>query len=382
VQTLGGAAGANRKGQGSVSRIYYGPAFQLPKALAVVPPSGPTVAAQDPRVRPGDPPLVPWHFGTHDMVRTIFQDDPSSSPADYVTSPDGSVNATQPPANRWLLARHAVVLVDDGDHRASYLEGLAGGAIRTAERIDDAVVLGGRVDAVDWELNDIRLNVLDADNNGIDPWRTQRETIAAFLFYPRAERSAPGTHRVDQALTNHVLAGACGSFIIDWTYKRGVGVATNSEGTRFRGFWDPRALPYINQGQPWFGLNDAGDPGSDRGVRTYDEYFTGLNTLHQPRTILPLNIEPDLGGMMTPAAADLESTGPGVIVYEAIFGYNRDRPLDPFTGQPWSANPNSETVAYTPWPSALRITMVLHDAEGKLEAGRQVQFVINLPPGE
>ena len=66
------------------------------------------------------------------------------------------------------------------------------------------------------------------------------------------------------------------------------------------------------------------------------------------------------------------STG-GIDIYEAIFGYNQDTPIDPATGLP------DVDLAYTPWPSAIRITMTLHDTATRLEAGREIQFVINLP---
>jgi prepilin-type N-terminal cleavage/methylation domain-containing protein len=376
IQTLGGAAGVNRKGQGSASRVYYGHAFQLPDGDAVddVDPTAPK--AHDPRVQTGDPLLVPWYRGPHDMVWTVFEDVPSG--ADYDTSTGGSINATQPPANRWLLARHAVVLVGDGGYSASHLEGVPGGNTRTVNWIDHAVVLGGRVDAAESELNDIRADVLDADGNNSldDTWHAQRSAIAGYLFYPRAERVAPGTHRVDQALTNNVMSGACSSFIIEWTYERGEGEATDATGRKLRGFWDPVAFPYVRQAQPWFGLDEAGGPAFGRGVRTYDEYWNDLDpATERPETILPDNIEPS-GSLQTPTAADIEATGS--IVYEAVFGYNQDRPLDP-TGNQWVYDPANEQVAYTPWPSAIRITMVLHDPETKLEAGRQIQFVIDLP---
>ncbi|MHC4587812.1 MAG: prepilin-type N-terminal cleavage/methylation domain-containing protein [Planctomycetota bacterium] len=384
IQTLGGAAGSDRKGQGAVSRIYCGAAFQLPEADAVRIP-GDYVEAQDPRVQTGDPLLVPWYRGPHPVVRTVFQDDPGGPMTEYSTQDDGSIDATQPPASRWLLARHAVVLVDDGgDYPHSYLEQLRGGNTRTARWIDHAVILGGRVDAAASELNDIRFDVLpDADLDGLTDttWHEQRSAIAGYLFYPRAERVAPGTHRVDQALTNQVIAGACGSFIVDWTYERGLGTATNADGETFRGFWDPWSFPAIDQGQPWFGLDEAADPTIGRGVQTYDDHWNDLAASDRPETILPVNIEPAAGGLMTPSAADLEATGPGIVVYEAVFGYNQDRPLAP-DGQPWVADPANEYVAYTPWPSAIRITMVLHDSDTKLEAGRAIQFVIDLPQGD
>ena len=33
----------------------------------------------------------------------------------------------------------------------------------------------------------------------------------------------------------------------------------------------------------------------------------------------------------------------------------------------------------TPWPSAIRVTIRVHDRAGRLTGGRQAQFVINLP---
>ncbi|MHC4130048.1 MAG: hypothetical protein ACYSUR_18220, partial [Planctomycetota bacterium] len=378
IQTLGGTAGVNRKGQGTVSRVYYGHAFQLPEGDAVDDADPTAPKAHDPRVQTGDPLLMPWYHGPHDMVRTVFHNDPAGSPANYTTTNDGSIDATQPPASRWLLARHAVVLAGDGGYPESYLEGIPGGNTRTVNWIDHAVVLGGRVDAAESELNDVRADVLDANGNTFldDSWHAQRSAITGYLFYPRAERIAPGTHRVDQALTNHVIAGACSSFIIEWTYERGAGEATDAAGTKLRGFWDPVAFPYVRQEQPWFGLDEAGDPAIGRGVRTYDEYWNDLDpATERPETILPDNVEPS-GSLQTPTAADIEATGS--IVYEAVFGYNQDRPLDP-TGNQWVFDPANEQVAYTPWPSAIRITMVLHDSETKLEAGRQIQFVIDLP---
>ncbi len=36
-------------------------------------------------------------------------------------------------------------------------------------------------------------------------------------------------------------------------------------------------------------------------------------------------------------------------------------------------------LGYTPWPSAIRITMTVHDTDTRLESGRELQFVIELP---
>jgi hypothetical protein len=47
-----------------------------------------------------------------------------------------------------------------------------------------------------------------------------------------------------------------------------------------------------------------------------------------------------------------------VYVYQAVFGYDKK---------------------LTPWPSALRITMTVHDPRNRIQQGREVQFILNLP---
>jgi hypothetical protein len=103
----------------------------------------------------------------------------------------------------------------------------------------------------------------------------------------------------------------------------------------------------------------------DRGVGACsDPNFQTAVGFTPATTIVPANIE--LQTVATPTLTD----------YWALFGYNQDQPIDPSTGLPWL--PASPT-AYTPWPSAIRITMVLHDPQGKLESGREFQFIIDLP---
>ncbi len=269
----------------------------------------------------------------------------SSSPFDYSTIDVSSIDATQPPATRWLLARQAVVLADDGGDPVVFL-----GQNRSAISIADDVVINGRVDAAKGQLNDIRNDV-----TGSGTWVDQRDTIATAVFYPRAERVAPSMHRVDQALTNHVLASACSSFIIDWTYENAVGGFDLDDD----GFQDGVQIDPAGE-QPWFGLPDP-----QRGVDT----FLAWHGTPAPTTIFATNIDDTT---LTPAGAAVEAAGTDVVVYEAIFGYNQDTPLDAF-GFPGPA------LGYTPWPSAIRITMIVHDARTRLENGRRIQFVIDLP---
>jgi len=188
-------------------------------------------------------------------------------------------------------------------------------------------------------------------------------------------------HRVDQALGNHVLATACSSFIIDWTYEDGVGFTLNPNGpVDFVGVNIPASYE-----QRWFGLNAAGDPEIRRLCPSCPVAREGLlrSAFFPPaqRALAHANIDrydiPDVQGipdtLHTFAGERIMIAGASA-VYEAIFGYNQTLPLD-IKGTLW-ADP---AVAYTPWPTAIRITMTLHDADNRLEAGREVQFVIDLP---
>jgi hypothetical protein len=177
-------------------------------------------------------------------------------------------------------------------------------------------------------------------------------------------------HRVDQALTDHVLASACSSFIVDWTYPEGtipgvqdtkdVGFRVGPTGTVYPGVQLDPTLE-----QPWFGL----DPGTS----------TGNLTSYGPRGVSSLtrwmldNPQSAAGSPIFPDIIEfLDDSNPTVILYEAFFGFNRETALD-LSGVPNAA------LGFTPWPSAIRITMTLHDTDTRLESGRELQFVIELP---
>lgn len=360
--------------QGTASRVYYGHGVQIPQGLPTDTSGGSPMTHDDDYNLAN--PLVPWHAGRYAMVRTPF---PSGSETDHTPVASGLYEATQPAANRWILTRQALVLADDGDHIVS----AAGTYIdpnrarfrnhHAALDIWRNTVLNGRVDVAGSELDEIRRFVLDwnppPNGDGVpDNWLLQQETMSAAVVYPRAERLAPGMHRLDQALSAHVLAGVCSSFIVDWTYDDGVGFAESLAGT-YNG-----AVAYSGLEQPWFGLDRAGDATVSRGVQPFEDYVLDLPAADRSDTIDPAAIE-ELSPMLD-TAASLGVENRGAFVYSAVFGYNQDRPLDPATGAPWPANsPNT----YTPRPSAIRITMVLHDTDNRLEVGREIQFVIRLP---
>ncbi len=290
LSTFRGTAGVNRKGGSTAARVYWGPAVQLAGAPAVerVDPAmddDSVVWAIDPVVD-RTAPLVPWSAGPRTLVRTRFQRNATDPPGDYLVDGEyGVFDATQPRAGGWLLARQPVILADDGGSPNVFLFTLGERGFRSTAWIGDAVIVNGRVDAAASRLSDIRMAVLDADGDGVaDPWDAQREAMAAALFYPRAERAAPGMHRVDQALTNHVIA-VCSSITIEWTPADGVPINRAAE-------------------IPWFGLGSheqtapttSGLGIEAAGARVCEAFFgyggpwpaaiRFTMTLHDPRGVL------------------------------------------------------------------------------------------------
>ena len=87
----------------------------------------------------------------------------------------------------------------------------------------------------------------------------------------------------------------------------------------------------------------------------------------------------------------------GISEYWAIFGYNANNPFgengvdlvnDPAISAEFNSPPDGadygslsgdSTWRYTPWPSALRITMRLLDRDSRLGKGWTYQFVVDLP---
>ena len=374
IQTYRQSAGSGHKGQGTAARVYYGHAFQLPEARAVDEEQGTPqqVSAHDPFVDLNNP-LVPWYFDSaqYNMVWTTFSST-SADGSDYTTVDAGALSANQPLAPQWLLTRHAVLLADDGGKEVVFLNDN-----RSAFTIADDVVRNGRVDAAATQLNDIRRAITLDSFGGFRPWNDpfaavpdQRSVISNdVLFYPRAERVAPGMHRVDQALTNNVLAGACSSFIVEWTYSNGVGEVLDSFGNVI---WSGVQITEGRE-QPWFGLDADldGDGILERGVHFYSDDASQGAWWDGAETILPINTMPN-------NVEEFVIDTPELRVYEAFFGYNRDRPLNEDPTNLLFGAPDP-ALGYTPWPSAIRITMVLHDPATKLEIGREVQFVISLP---
>ena len=383
-------AGDNLSGLGTVGRVYFGHAYQLGEygLPAIGPPAAGVTnwRAQDVTVA-----LKPWEERSF----------PSATPIParftrYSAAPFYQEAATADPirmprvdARRWILAREQIALADDDSTTAlndtSRIVFLRDIQVMPSIFADDPVLganpvaFAGRVDAAASDLRQVRQRLLYRWNgtplrpDEVRPWvdfsvnDDQWSLIAdSLLNYPRAERRAPSMSRIDQALTSSVLGAACSSVRIEWTYADGTGAfpeATNvvdRRGVRTR----PTTLSELRL-LPWFGLRNPerrvypyGDP--DLPVDDEDRWTTATS-------IYPDNIE--RWDETQPLDADVR-------IYEAFFGFNRERGL--LRNAAGELVPDFD-LAYTPWPTAIRVTLTLHDAALALDAGREVQFVIELP---
>ncbi|MCI0632082.1 MAG: prepilin-type N-terminal cleavage/methylation domain-containing protein [Phycisphaerales bacterium] len=424
----------NHKTQGITSRIYYGHAFQIPNGEAVTPEGigGDIARAHDPLVTmPGSGPaqiLSPWYTGNIMMVRTMFCTIEGSPSGDgNGTEIHSATNAsplyvTQPDARQWLLARQAISLLDDDTAdpdtnsktvflneiltgRSIFLSGL--GLLLSPDQ--DLIghskeVRNGRVNAAASQLDDIRdfITVRNPTNGAPRMWNsvpnpTQRAIIGAAVYYPRAERTAPGPHRVDQALTNPVISSACSSFMVDWTYVDGTGhvdgdhdgdLDFSTPGPDLPGIIFPPGMIE----QPWFGMPSLEFAPADY---SYADPVRGTRPLYygtDPIMNWPVQQSPTSVYFHNIDGFPYQVGSLPVFAYEAFFGYNQTQPFwDETTAPPGGGplgvpssvpQPSSafrERAGFTPWPSAIRVTMTLHDPDRKLEAGREFQFVIDLP---
>jgi hypothetical protein len=255
-------------------------------------------------------------------------------------------------------------------------------------------VASGRLDITASELDDIRRNVcwswedlgLDPDIDNVDRPLVQSSPLvrkddlldSMFEGYPRAERIAPSMKSLDQMLSNSVLAGNVSDFRVEWTWEDGVGRDFDAVSASF-----PNGIAGTvesNSQQVWFGLdNEAVNYISDYEQPVYSALnnflYTGdLNS--EPNNIEAIYEEDD-----------------GVSRYGAVFGYNRDRGfLRGGDDQPITSGDPPELLfydtygseeggvnTYSPWPTALRITMRLNDPRNVIEGGRVFQFVVPLP---
>ena len=361
-----GGDAAEHQGLAPVSRVYFGHGISFGEKSEGVDMGASQLRAPDPLYSD----FYPWNFGQSlRFGYTIFE-------GDNFFELSGTSNFPRDPsdARSWPLVRQPVLMIgDDGGRHYSY----AGGSVLTGRSlflfdpqtsVNALEVRSGRVDAVGMGIHDLRDRVritdLDDPAHPVLYWEdgandSQRNRIIdpanGLLYFPRVERTAPSMSRVDHALTNHVLGTACSSVRIEWTYKEGTGGGYNQYGAWYDGF----SASNVDFGQrdaqtPWFGLEQSVNPDAHP---LFTDYAWAA-----PDTIDTDNIE------------RVYTMGPGnrIRVYEAVFGFNRETKFDA------SGSPDKD-LGYTPWPSALRVTMTLHDPKLNIERGREVQFVIDLP---
>jgi hypothetical protein len=411
VQTFRGGEGTDHRSQGTISRVYYGHAFQLPNALPFGGSRAHDPAMVSPTAQAATSTMTPWFWNPSSpipMYGTLFNLAGGDGVNNYERDSGStypSIIASQPTATHWLLARQAIALLDDDQNNAdanAKTVFLAETATARSIFLDPGPgyyfgwsreIRNARLDAAASLPNEIRRMVTMTSMTGTPvprPWRvtsgppSQRDIISRSLYYPRGEREAPSMHRVDQALTNHIISGACSSFIIDWTYCDGVGSLDKDHDGDVDGdgLDSPGVLVLLNQQQPWFGMpamegpqgqpppTSFGWPDQKRGTRPFVDWWEVPPNNH---AIFPENID----GSPSPQTPNAPA-----YVYEAFFGYNQDKP---YNGDMNPPVPDAHvgiprpTVGFTPWPSAIRVTMTLHDPGSKLENGRAFQFVIDLP---
>ena len=142
---------------------------------------------------------------------------------------------------------------------------------------------------------------------------------------------------------------------------------------------------------PWWGSSYTYSIGGQS-----DEYNIGFKTLTDftydaingvtndvvPASINPSLIEPVFNNTDTAGAVlvpTIYGSGTRTNEYWAIFGYNGSDPFMENDLDFLNGTFGDPTWRYTPWPSALRITLHLLDRNNRLGAGWTYQFVVDLP---
>lgn len=372
TDTLSGTGGNQRA---AISRVYIGHAFQVRGAPQLTDPTG----FNDGTL------LSPWAW-----------DAPGDPQLELATWPNGGnqglIKGAQPRATEWILARHRTLLADDGGSPLFYNSlGQFGPALRNSTAsiwldastgdwaldASDNALRSSRVDISAMLPHEIRRRILYTSNGADRPWtgaaNDQRTAIADALFYPRAEILAPSMLRQDQLLVAPALATGVVSFAVDWTWDDGVGRQFDSNGNLlWDGVGNSAYLGMVvrpDRPQPWFGISDA-----ERGV--------------QPAGAVAA---PTWGGIFPPLAPGaierypLSVTGypsAQASAYEAAFGYNETTytvtTFNQATGE-YVTNYAPVIAGYTPFPSALRFTIVLADPQQDGPGRRTLEFTVRLP---
>lgn len=262
------------------------------------------------------------------------------------------------------------------------------------------------------------------------PWHsptgvgTGQQIIARTFAYPRVESRLTTSDRQEQMLANNLFAANVSSFIIEWTYADGAGRQVARPEQRNATEWaicnatlclgglpDPE---YCLPPEPRFlaGIDltafppngDPANPGNWRcmqGVavdRVRPERWFGLaprqistagQAIANPSATIPFGLYAEIFPTLPVYPQCIEGAKPQEIpeegppgdlrvrTYQAAFGYNRNQAFIE-TGPGAAGRWMSPDLAYTPLPTAIRITMTLHDSRGTLQEGRTFQFIVPL----
>ena len=360
----------NGLARSNVSRILYGHGVQLPDLI----PQGATSSSRPDPIAFSDAPLLPWSFDTVASGSLEYK---------YWWGGGGGVtNGTQPEASDWTLARQAILLADDGGdlrrfHKATdttpttygnnsavslFEQANLESVITDANLLPNYNVINSRVDVAATNLNDIRKILAPV---GSTTWR--QRIINGFFGpfagygqlagYVRSEKIAPSMNRQDVMLTTPTLATNCSSFMVDWT-------------------WTPEVIGYVPNPQiptQWFGFPDSQIPLVP--PATWNDDWRGVKTLTEDPTTTTLPLVPSVIEGVNPIIYPLGTSPPIPIkIYTAVFGFNGDKTVFQTLGGTVGNRDD-----YTPWPTALRITMQLHDPEKRIEEGKTLQLIVELP---
>ncbi len=248
----------------------------------------------------------------------------------------------------------------------------------------------------------VRQRVINA-TFGFLPSASQGGIPYGLASWPRVEREPPSIasdviQKRDQMLTAGMIAGHCSNFIVEWCWKDGVGRVMEDD-RRVKLALDPvignGTVPMLgflaptNGVAPWIGLPDRVDSlgflvplNQRRGTRTLEEVGGLAAPLYAPSIEGPAGAQvlAVVGGGIPPQSA---------WSYTSVFGFNGTEPTfrvrsnqNPVTGAVIAGQPTDWVVPrldYTPRPSAVRITMTLHDPDRRIDGGREFTFVIDLP---
>ena len=394
--------------QSALSRVYYGHGVQFPYL-----PAGERRLARFYGGNSNFDPVTPWFRPAANDAQVRFARWPD------LENTAGTFNGLQPDATSWTLARQELLVADDQADRFGgnspyqnvderYHLGTGGTRVNSAAtrsgEWDFYGLLGAdawssRVDVVAADLPRIQLSLLNyCDLNNDDITDTCPPSSAALgqllrRYWPRAEKRPLALDQSDAMTTMSTLAGNCSSFKVDWVWANGTGSETETSpvlrGIRYNGGYNPGTGGVDTpQATPWFGI---ADPQYDPSADPSDDLEPVFNPArNNPGVIynLPLGDSGVLGGNYATeptALATIENySQPNEYIkqYTAVFGFNTDQPfVRDSTGRvarDFNGSPMYRTD-YTPWPSALRISMVLHDPDATIEGGREVQFTVPLP---